>query len=145
MMNLKEPSRISGSVVWFFNPQLSTLVMQLETSTDRPRDMGIVPDEKVLLPPNARSANVESKVDALAEQLSQLSLIIKKQTTQPGGPPGGSTRLCSFCKKEGHAANRCPSNPHRDSMCARCGKKGHAEVTCWARVTPDTNLKVGFR
>ena len=114
-------------------------------STDWFRDMGIVPAKKVLLPSNARSANVESKVDALADQLSQLSLLIKKQTTQPGGPPGERTRLCSFCKKEGHAANRCPSNPHLDSMCARCGKKDHAKATCWARVTPDTNRKVGFR
>ena len=107
------------------------------------QNLGMVPAKKVMLRPDERVANVENKVDALADQLSQLSLIIKKQATQSLVEGASSSKTCSFCKRPGHGANRCDLNPPRDTICSRCRKQGHSESTCWAKNKPDATRKAG--
>lgn len=90
---------------------------------------------QLLVRPDARVRNVEHKIDPLADQLADLTLIVKK--TQTGNENavkyGDRDRPCSYCKKPGHGANRCTENPNRDKRCQRCDKMGHTEETCWAR------------
>lgn len=95
--------------------------------------------KRVLNRPDARGAEIESKVDALAASMADLTLFVRKKTEAaqasqaPAPKKDDKPRICSFCKEEGHAANRCNKNPHRDSICERCGKMGHATATCWSR------------
>ena len=78
-------------------------------------------------------------MDALANQMAELSLIVKKSQTQEGR---NTTRQCSYCEKSGHGAGRCESNPHRNTRCPRCQKWGHSEATCWIKIKPEQARKV---
>ena len=73
---------------------------------------------------------IERKVGVLAEQLAELSLLMKNNQTIEQSE---HVRTCSFCKEPGHGASCCRSNPHRDSRCPNCGKLGHGKETCWAK------------
>lgn len=89
-------------------------------------------DKRLLVRPDARVKNMEVKIDTLADQLADLTLLMKK------GQASSSTqvnadRLCSYCNKPGHGANRCTENPHRDTKCPNCGKMGHSQATCWSK------------
>ena len=109
------------------------------SSSDRAEN--VFGSKKVLNRPDARGAEIESKIDSLTKGLENLTLIVKTKTpsqAQPsqgrgGGSGGGDARTCSFCKEQGHSANRCPKNPHRDATCERCGKMGHTIATCWSK------------
>lgn len=92
--------------------------------------------KKVLQRPDAgpKQEKLESKVDELATQLAELSLMMKKKQQTPA--ESGPTWTCSFCKEPGHSASRCRSNPHRDTRCPNCGKIGHSGETCWSRAEP---------
>ena len=93
-----------------------------------------------MLRPDTPVANVKNKVDALVDQPPQLTSLIKKLVTRQGGYRSENFRPCSYCKENGHGANKCLFNPHRDTICPRCGKKGHAEYTCCATISPDALL-----
>ena len=73
---------------------------------------------------------IERKVDVLAEQLAEQSLLMKKNQKMEHSD---HVRTCPFCKEPGHGASRCRSNPHRDTRCPNCGKLGHGKETCWAK------------
>lgn len=98
---------------------------------------------KLMVRPDARIANMESKVDNLADQLADLTLLMKKARKNEAGSSAshaagadigkGKDRICSFCDTPGHGANRCPNNPNRGVKCPRCGKMGHNESTCWSK------------
>ena len=72
-------------------------------------------------------------MDKLAEQLAELSLIVRKQTGASSSDRRETPRPCSFCQKPGHGANSCPENPHRDTRCSKCGRLGHSVATCYSR------------
>ena len=88
--------------------------------------------KRILQRPERRQEpdKIERKVDVLAEQLAELSLLMKKNQTIEQSE---HVRTCSFCKEPGHGASRCRSNPHRDSRCPNCGKLGYGKETCWAK------------
>ena len=73
---------------------------------------------------------IEKKVDILAGQLAEPSLLMKKNQTTA---QGDYVRICSFCKESGHGAGRCRSNPYRDTRCPNCSKIGHGKETCWTK------------
>ena len=88
--------------------------------------------KRILQRPDRRQEpdKIERKVDVLAEQLAELSLLMQKNQTIE---QSDHVRKCSFCKEPGHGASRCRSNPHRDTRCPNCGKLGHGKDTWWAR------------
>ena len=76
---------------------------------------------------------MESKVDELADQLKDLTLITKgMRKAEKTVEVKQDDRVCSYCRKPGHAANRCESNPHRNKRCINCNKIGHSAATCWS-------------
>lgn len=77
-----------------------------------------------------KTGNIEKKVESLADQLAELSLLVKKKQIVELTE---IVRTCSFCKEPGHSAVRCLSNPNRDFSCPKCGKQGHGEDTCWSK------------
>ena len=88
--------------------------------------------KRVLNRPDAQTSKVESKVDKLAEQLAELSLIVRKQTGSSSSDRRETPRPCSFCPKPGHGANSYPENPHRDTRCSKCVRLGHSVATCYS-------------
>ena len=64
--------------------------------------------KRVLNRPDARTSQVENKVDKLAEQLAELSLIVRKQTGASSSDRRETPRPCSFCQKPGHGATPAP-------------------------------------
>ena len=78
---------------------------------------------------------MESKVDELADQLKELTLMVKNIRT-PDKPAVTESkpedRTCSYCRKPGHTANRCEANPYKTTRCNNCGKLGHPARNCWA-------------
>ena len=95
-----------------------------------------VGSNKVMMRSNAPLSPLETKIDAFTNQLADLSLMIKKNQSRDEATAFRSVhdRTCSYCKRPGHGANRCDTNPHRDTKCPRCGTCGHSETSCWARV-----------
>lgn len=93
---------------------------------------------KLFVRPDARVQKMEAKIDTLADQLSSLTLILLKGHSQvprnrfPAQVDGteGAERMCSFCNKPGHGANRCLTNPNHDRRCNNCGKLDHGPETC---------------
>lgn len=77
-------------------------------------------------------APLDTKIDALADRLADVSFIIKKRQSRDelvaSRPVYDST--CSYFKSPSHGANRCDSNPHRDMKCPRGEKVGHSETSC---------------
>jgi len=99
---------------------------------------------RLMVRPDTRVQNVENKVDKLADQLANLTLLIKKSKGNDKGtdrPAGSSSRtkdeeevkLCSVCHQPNCYATKCPQNPHRDAICENCGKRGHKKDTCWSK------------
>ena len=97
----------------------------------------ITESKRILSRPDAGTRSIENKVDALANQLAELSLSVRKGASSSAAtstikPTDASEeKTCSYFKNLGHYATSCPSNPHRNTKCSRCGKRGHAEATCW--------------
>lgn len=87
-------------------------------------------DIKLLVRPDARVQNMEAKIRDIADQLSNLTLILKKSHAKrpddrvPQGSEGinGFEKGCSYCKMPGHGVNKCPENPNRERRCTNCGK-----------------------
>ena len=76
---------------------------------------------------------IESKVDELADQLKDLTLMIKgMRKAEKTVEFKQDERVCSYCRKLGHTANRCELNPHRNTRCSNCNKIGHSAETCWS-------------
>ena len=90
----------------------------------------VIPTRILVRPGRAASTQLESKVYALTDRFAELALLVKKNQNVMQSEPG---RICSFCKKTGHGANRCSSNPNRDRRCPICGKIGYSETTCWSK------------
>ena len=95
---------------------------------------------RIMVRPDARVQNVENKVDKLADQLANLTLLIKKTKTSDKGTAGSSrtkadddVELCSVCNEPDCYAAKCPQNPHRNAICENCGKRGHTKTTCWSK------------
>lgn len=95
-------------------------------------------DKKLLVRPDAHVQNMESKIDTLAEQLSGLTLLMKKgSTSYSRDPRAGQARMgkewtCSFFKQAGHGDSQCQRNPNKDKQCTNCGKIGHDTDSCWS-------------
>jgi len=53
----------------------------------------------------------------------------KPNQPNPKGPNANS-KTCYYCKKTGHFASQCRSNPHATKKCNHCGKMGHIAVNC---------------
>lgn len=112
-----------------------------EQGPSKLKEMELGKEVKLLVRPDVRVHNMKAKIDTLANQLSNLTLILKKSHAQPSrecsgdGPSGKGTfdRSCSYCSKPGHGASRCPDNPNRDRRCANCGKMAHGPETCWSK------------
>ena len=87
---------------------------------------------------SAPSSPLETKVDALTNQLADLSLMMKKNQSRDEATAFRPVHehTCSYCRHPGHGANRCDANPHRDTKCPPCGTFGHSETSCWAGVGP---------
>eukprot|EP00737_Agarophyton_chilense_P002013 gb/GEZJ01002278.1/.p1 GENE.gb/GEZJ01002278.1/~~gb/GEZJ01002278.1/.p1 ORF type:complete len:592 (+),score=68.54 gb/GEZJ01002278.1/:824-2599(+) len=114
-----------------------------------PPDLSFSPQvttRKILRHTNApfgTAQQLERKLDQLAGQFEELTILVKKTFE---GPSGSSDKYwtCSYCDKPGHGANRCPSNPHRNTRCRRCGMFGHQEETCWSKPKQEEKRAVGF-
>ena len=103
---------------------------------------GQVGSKKVMMRSNAPASLLETKVDALKNQLAERSLTIKQNqsTDEATAFRPVHKRTCSYCKHPGHGANRCDANLHRDTKCRRCGKFGHSETSCWVRIGPQRGV-----
>ena len=76
---------------------------------------------------------MESKVDELADQLKDLTLMVKgMRKAEKTVEVKQDDRVCSYCRKPGHTANRCESNPHRNIRRSSCNKIGHSAATSWS-------------
>ena len=97
-----------------------------------------------ITPEQEGSLAMESKVDELAAQLKELTLMVKNIRT-PDKPPASENktedRTCSYCRKPGHTANHCEANPHRTTRCNNCGKLGHPARNCWSARKDTTQQK----
>lgn len=90
-------------------------------------------DAKLLARLDACVLQMETKVDAVVDQLSSLTLLLNKGqsaavSTESAGrnhesAPTGQffDKTCFYCRKPGHGANRWPDNPNRGKRCANCG------------------------
>lgn len=89
-------------------------------------------DQKLLVRPDYRVKNMEDKIDTLANQMADLTLLMKKSQARSSRKQDADI-ICSYCKKLGHGANKCPDNPHRNVSCPVCGKIGQGEEICWSK------------
>ena len=92
---------------------------------------------KIIQRPDVGQRKIEDKVDALASQLSQLSLIIKKSQTSE--KVDSDSKPCSYCCEPGHYATNCPKNEHRNTRCLTCGKLGNPESCCFKKHKKEDN------
>ena len=100
----------------------------VDTKSIRKTNLSETTDESAL-----HISDLESKIDSLTYQMANMSLLIKKQQIATSGIQDegfNPSHSCSYCKKHGHTAYRCPTNPHRDTKCSTCGKLGHTPATC---------------
>lgn len=100
--------------------------------------------KKVLNRTDTRVAQIESKVDSLANDLANLSLLVQNKTTaaREAAPVTDQDRTCSFCKEKCHSTNRCQKNPYRDHRCKNYSKMGHSAATCWSKKKPAKDAPV---
>lgn len=107
--------------------------MDFETDTGK--------DVLLLLRPNARVQNIETKIDTPAEQFSNLTLILKKGQSKPPKDPIGESsqilprheRAYSNCRKPGQGGNKFFENPHRNRRWTGCGMMGPGLESCWLK------------
>lgn len=64
----------------------------------------------------------ETKLNALADQMVHLSLMMKHRQMEPDTPEAPN---CSFYKTAGHYATICSFHTHRSTPCTKCGKVGN--------------------
>lgn len=76
-------------------------------------------------------------VDTLTNQLSNISLLVKKSAEKGGNIRKVGDKECYFCGEEGHYARSCSRNPHRNTICGCCGRRGHHESTCYSKKTKE--------
>ena len=143
--------------VMFRNPRTySSLKESIDSFSSARETFCIGRNTKLFLPkqiiqrPDAGQRKIEDKVDALANQLSELSLIVRKSQTKDSSTPYDlNGKLCSYCREPGHFSTTCPKNEHRNTRCTSCGKNGHPESRCFKKqkkeadsanvVLPDSN------
>lgn len=79
-------------------------------------------DCKLLVRPDVRVHNMETKIDTLSEQRSNMTPLMKKRHKTPSSHVqeratetfGPTERIFSYCRRPGHGVGRCPDNPNRD-------------------------------
>lgn len=113
---------------------IHSFVCAKEAFAVNPRGATFIPS-KVIQRPDAGQRKIEDKVDSLASQLSELSLIIKK--SQTSNTIDTDTKTCSYCRELGHFATNCPKNEHRTTKCSAGGKLGHPESRCFKKQKKD--------
>jgi hypothetical protein len=79
------------------------------------------------------ASNLDSLIDSLTAQLSELRLIIMKMDSTA---TGGGEIWCGFWKKEDHSANKSGLNPDKDMQCNICRRYGHRVTNCWTKKAP---------
>ena len=99
---------------------------------------GQVGSKKVMMRSNAPLYPLETKTDALADRLADMSLIIKKNPSRDEAAVFRPVhvRTCTYCKLPGHGANRCDANSHRDTKCPPCETFGRSATSYWAINSP---------
>lgn len=102
---------------------------------------------KVMVRPDFRVRNVDSKIYTLSKQLEQLMLMIKKSIEKWGMENGTATYVdkqntCSYWKECGQFANQCPKSSHRNKLCKKCGKIGYEAATCWSKEKKETLVNI---
>lgn len=122
--------------------EFGTRAFQVPVKIDKCEQIGIQTEDKevkLLVRPDARVNNVESKIHTLANQLVNLTLTLINGHDQRlhdhlarKRSGTGEIKNCLFCSKPGHGSNRCHVNPNRDIRCLNCGKLGHRPGTCWS-------------
>lgn len=104
--------------------------------------------QRVIHRPDGSQRKIENKVDALATQLSELSLIVKNsRTSKVSEAKDTAGKTCSYCGEPGHFSTTCRQNEHRNTRCASCGKLGHHESRCFRKIKKEaenTNVVVDF-
>lgn len=108
---------------------------------DAPLDDQKEEDVKLLGRPDSRTQNMESKINTRGDELSNLTLMMKK--TQAGSSKDhldykqyssmSYENSFSHCNKQWHVANRCPENPNRYRRWPNCGKMVHGPETCLSK------------
>lgn len=105
----------------------TTDVDALIWETNTPKDV------KLIVRPDAGVVNMKAKIDTPADQISNLSLVLKKSESmrtkdRAGTGSSGHTgydRGYSHCKKPGNGANQYAENPNRELYCPNSGKMSH--------------------
>lgn len=78
--------------------------------------------------------------DHLAEQLENLTLIIKKKTEEEAPVNFRSQRYqyvlqtCSYCNGSSQGAADCYGNPRKHTICRRSRRYGHPEATRYSNI-----------
>jgi len=60
------------------------------------------------------------------------ALLVKKSNNKKG--KSDYVKKCYYCKKEGHTASQCKSNPDANIKCNRCEKMGHRASNCRSKL-----------
>jgi hypothetical protein len=87
------------------------------------------------------NSSLDSRIESLTAQLSDLTLIVKKTMDAGAEVSSGKVRTCSYCKKEGHFIGRCDLNPDKDTQCAKCKIFGHRAENCWSSKKQESDHK----
>ena len=95
---------------------------------------------------NAPLSPLQTKVDALADRMADLSLLMKRDQSEDEATALGPVhnRIGSYFKCPGHGANCYHDNLHRDTKCPRCGTFRHSEISCWARIGPQRGCSSSY-
>lgn len=89
-------------------------------------------DRRLMVRSDARVANVENKIDTLAPQVENMTLVLNMSQSGYSVQYSNSHRTWSYCQNTGLGANRCPDNPHWDTKSYKFQKKGNSDKPCWS-------------
>lgn len=91
------------------------------SSTQDDFDQQYKPDSRLLVSPDARVKNMETKIDSVTDQIANLTLMIKKTSSfkreekkKVSYKDGDYDIACSYCKEHGHTSGRCEKHPNKD-------------------------------
>lgn len=99
----------------------------------------------VMIQTDSRIANVEEKVDSLANQFAELSLITEESHTpcdSRSRDVTGRTWTYSYSKKLGHFANACKEISDEGNTCHDCEMLRYIESNRWTKSGSDNNAQV---
>lgn len=90
--------------------------------------------KKIVQHPDASPRKNNDKLNALASQLLNLTLIVKSSRTVAGFDSElTASKVCSYCQESCRFSTTCRKSDLRKTRCASCGKLRHSESHCFTK------------